>query len=181
MASCSPAKNATAKSLKFMIKSCQAGWSLWTQGAKGAPTVPGLRHWGSHRASHLWLGRCLSPGPSAPHRGQQDAMSLPPSVSGMGSSGVRTRLGSGEAEPFLPMPQDCPALWICHRLSNASALACLSKSAWPCSRGKVKGQVGVKGVRAHQHSPEAVPSPSQGWRQAWRLGFAVVSSPSEQN
>lgn len=60
-------------------------------------------------------------------------MSPLPSISGMGSSGVRSREGSGEAEPFLPMPQDCPALWICQRLSSASALACLRRSAWPCA------------------------------------------------
>lgn len=84
-------------------------------------------------------GPCGQPGaqsgPPAPCRGQQDDVSPPPSVSGMGSSGARRWEDSGEAEPFLPMPQDCPALWICHRLSSASALACLRRSAWPCAGG----------------------------------------------
>lgn len=59
----------------------------------------------------------------------------------MGSSGARSREGSGEAKPFLPMPQDCPALWICQRLSSASALACLRRSAWPCKGEKTSGDV----------------------------------------
>ena len=67
---------------------------------------------------------------------QQDPTSLGPSVSGIGSRTVRLRKRSGEAAPFCPMPQDWAALWICHSVSRASALECLSRSAWPCGERK---------------------------------------------
>lgn len=64
---------------------------------------------------------------------QEDPVSLPPpSASGMGSRMARLQRRSGEAAPFRPMPQDWAALWICHRVSSASALECLRRSAWPC-------------------------------------------------
>lgn len=100
---------------------------------------PSTRRACGQLGARLWAGwgsssqGVLSPGPKAPGRGQQDAVSPPPSVSGMGSNVARSREDSGEADPFLPMPQDCPALWICQRLSSASALACLRRSAWPCA------------------------------------------------
>lgn len=135
-----------------------AGRQLPVRGRAGAPLSRPLRP-----------GDAQSGPPRAPGRGQQDAASPPPSVSGMGSSGARSREGSGEAEPFLPMPQDCPALWICQRLSSASALACLRRSAWPCAgRGTASGPGGDGAWAAPRPLPRRaplnwpVPSPAPG-------------------